>query len=83
MISSFYIEIIIFPILIFLCIILFYAADKLEQAEGQLAHSRFGGMLMPSQRKKEVCFCMLSKLSSVFMATLGFCPCAFLNDGAF
>ncbi|GJN01489.1 hypothetical protein PR202_ga18759 [Eleusine coracana subsp. coracana] len=28
-------------------------SDKLEQAEGQLAHSRFGGMIMPSQRKKE------------------------------
>ncbi|KAE8789290.1 COP9 signalosome complex subunit 5b [Hordeum vulgare] len=31
---------------------IFDLADKLEQAEGQLAHSRFG-MLMPSQRKKE------------------------------
>ncbi|CAL5014451.1 unnamed protein product [Urochloa decumbens] len=33
---------------------IFDLADKLEQAEGHLAHSRFGGgMLMPSQRKKE------------------------------
>ncbi|KAL5674837.1 hypothetical protein ACJX0J_010968, partial [Zea mays] len=32
---------------------IFDLADKLEQAEGQLAHSRFGGMIMPSQRKKE------------------------------
>ncbi|PNT62040.1 COP9 signalosome complex subunit 5a [Brachypodium distachyon] len=31
---------------------IFDLADKLEQAEGQLAHSRFG-MLMSSQRKKE------------------------------
>uniref|UniRef100_A0A0D9WAH7 MPN domain-containing protein n=1 Tax=Leersia perrieri TaxID=77586 RepID=A0A0D9WAH7_9ORYZ len=31
---------------------IFDLADKLEQAEGQLAHSRYG-MLMPSQRKKE------------------------------
>ncbi|XP_047066602.1 COP9 signalosome complex subunit 5-like [Lolium rigidum] len=31
---------------------IFDLADKLEQAEGQLAHSRFG-VLMPSQRKKE------------------------------
>jgi len=38
------------------CTILPFAADKLEQAEGQLAHSRFGGMIMPSQRKKEVSF---------------------------
>uniref|UniRef100_A0A8I6YV39 COP9 signalosome complex subunit 5 n=1 Tax=Hordeum vulgare subsp. vulgare TaxID=112509 RepID=A0A8I6YV39_HORVV len=36
---------------------IFDLADKLEQAEGQLAHSRFG-MLMPSQRKKEVSFCV-------------------------
>ncbi|KAE8766698.1 COP9 signalosome complex subunit 5b [Hordeum vulgare] len=32
---------------------IFDLADKLEQDEGKLAHSRFG-MLMPSQRKKEV-----------------------------
>ncbi|KAE8807232.1 COP9 signalosome complex subunit 5b [Hordeum vulgare] len=31
---------------------IFDLADTLEEAEGQLAHSRFG-MLMPSQRKKE------------------------------
>ena len=32
------------------------AAEKLEQAENQLAHTRFGSMLTPSQRKKEVSF---------------------------
>ncbi|XP_044947648.1 COP9 signalosome complex subunit 5-like, partial [Hordeum vulgare subsp. vulgare] len=36
---------------------IFDLADKLEQAEGQLAHSRFG-ILMPSQRKKEFSFCV-------------------------
>ncbi|RVW48395.1 COP9 signalosome complex subunit 5b [Vitis vinifera] len=29
-------------------------AEKLEQAENQLAHSRFGPLIAPSQRKKEI-----------------------------
>ncbi|KAL0539547.1 hypothetical protein IC582_023762 [Cucumis melo] len=28
-------------------------AEKLEQVENQLAHSRFGPLIAPSQRKKE------------------------------
>lgn len=32
----------------------FYAAEKLEHAENQLAHTRLGSFLLPSQRKKEV-----------------------------
>jgi len=34
--------------------IFFVAAEKLEQAENQLAHSRFGPLVAPTPRKKEV-----------------------------
>jgi COP9 signalosome complex subunit 5 len=37
--------------------IFFVAAEKLEQAENQLAHSRFGPMVAPTPRKKEVSDC--------------------------
>ena len=30
------------------------AAEKLEQAENHMAHTRFGSIITPSQRKKEV-----------------------------
>ena len=33
------------------------AAEKLEQAENQLAHSRFGPLIAPTPRKKEVSDC--------------------------
>lgn len=36
------------------CAYVSYAAEKLEQAENQLAHSRFGPLIAPPQRKKEV-----------------------------
>ncbi|RZS28027.1 hypothetical protein BHM03_00061578 [Ensete ventricosum] len=41
----------------------FMAAEKLEQAENQLAHTRLGSFLLPSQRKKEVSvFCVCSSV---------------------
>lgn len=40
-----YNELILFP----------HAAEKLEQAENQLSHSRMGSFLVFPQKKKEVC----------------------------
>lgn len=50
-----------------------YTAEKLEQAENQLAHTRFGPLIAPPQRKKEVIvafshlfLCCLTKHCSCF-----------------
>lgn len=40
----------------------FFAAEKLEQAENQLAHSRFGPLIAPAPRKKEVSNCFSANL---------------------
>jgi len=39
------------------------AAEKLEQAENQLAHSRFGPLIAPTPRKKEVSDCFFTSYS--------------------
>lgn len=39
------------------------AAEKLEQAENQLAHSRFGPLIAPTPRKKEVSGCFFTSYS--------------------
>ena len=38
---------------------LHHAAEKLEQAENQLSHSRFGPLIAPPPRKKEVSLLIL------------------------
>lgn len=41
------------------CAYLYNTAEKLEQADNQLAHSRFGPLIAPPQRKKEVSYHLL------------------------
>lgn len=51
----------------------FDVAEKLEHAENQLAHTRLGSFLLPSQRKKEVSFIVLTMdVSSVLDDLLWF-----------
>lgn len=56
--------------------ILIRTAEKIEQAENQLSHSRFGSLLAAPQRKKEV-----HKLFSLHFAsfTIGSGVCCFLH----
>jgi len=51
--------------------IFFVAAEKLEQAENQLAHSRFGPLVAPTPRKKEVSDVFLYVFCNVLCLIIG------------